>query len=192
MGHPWLPGKTNRIPWAGICLLLGSLCGLIAATLVLVLSNGDSITSWKYRPTVYLSIAYTITNTLLAAALAQGATIAWWRKASGTRTTLEDLHNWWAFNGNIKEILLAGRKINLIAIAALLVAVSPVNGPLFQRASTVRLQNVTLSGGTVHVPAVKTLTIGSGYLTGRNNEPGFLTPQFEPVARVSQINAQMM
>lgn len=111
-------------------------------------------------------------------------------EGNGTKTTLEDLHNWWAFPGNIKEILLAGRKINLIAIAALLVAVSPVNGPLFQRASTIRPHNVVLSGGTVHLPVVRTFTVGSGYLTGRNRAPGFLTPQFAPVAQVSQFNAK--
>lgn len=188
-GHPWLPGIFKRMPWIGLSLLLGSLLGLIAAALVLVYSNGNPISEWKYQPTVYLSVAYTITNALLAAALAQGATVSWWRKAIGSKTTLEDLHNYWAFSGNIKETLLAGRKTNLIAIAALLVAVTPANGPLLQRASTVRLYNTTLTGETVHIPALKTFSFsdGSGYLTGRQSNPGYLTPKFEPVARVSRL-----
>lgn len=185
VGYPWLPGKLKRIPWASVCLLVGSLSGLVAATLLLVLSDGSTTSSWTFRPAVYLSVSYTITNTLLTAALAQGATIAWWRKASGTRTTLEDLHNWWAFSGNIKDVLFAGRKTNLIAIAALLVAIAPVNGPLFQRATTVRLRDAALTGKMVNIPAVKTYTIGSGVLADRTSLSGFLTPDYEPVARVS-------
>lgn len=178
------------MPWIGFSLLLGSLFGIIAAVLVLVCSNGNPISEWKYQPTVYLSVAYTITNALLAAALAHDATISWWRKVIGPKTTLEDLHNYWAFSGNIKETLLAGRKTNLIAIAVLLVAVTPANSPLLQRASTVRLHNTTLTGETVHIPALKNFSSsdGSGYLTGRQSNPGYLAPKFEPVARVSRFH----
>ncbi|ORY09010.1 hypothetical protein BCR34DRAFT_616090 [Clohesyomyces aquaticus] len=184
--NPWRPGKLRRLPWAGLAFIIGSLCGLAAVILVLVFSNGDPITSWRYRPSVYLAIGYTITNALLAAALAQGATIAWWRRALGEKTTLGDLHNWWAFSGNLKEVLLAGRKTNLVAVAALLVTITPVNGPLFQRASTIRLQNLPSSGYSARLSVAPSIENGTGYLTGRSYTPAFLTPKFEPVVRAFQ------
>lgn len=185
VAQPWQPGKLRRFPWAGFGCLMGALCGLIAGIAILIISHGDPIASWKIQPTFFLSIAYTMTNVLLAAALAQGATIAWWKKAIGEHTTLLDLHNWWAFSTGIKDVLLAGRKTNLVAVAAFLVAIAPLNGPLFQRASTIRLQSANTSGSLIQISAVQTLVNGTGYITGRNYQPGFLTPLFMPVVRVS-------
>lgn len=42
---------------------------------ILAASNGKPIASWKYAPSLYLSVAYTIGNILLSAAFSQGLTV---------------------------------------------------------------------------------------------------------------------
>lgn len=73
--RPWQPGFLRRIPWAGLSSLVGALIGIGAAIAILITSNGVPIREWKYAPTVYLSVCYTISNILLNAALSQGVTV---------------------------------------------------------------------------------------------------------------------
>lgn len=47
----------------------------MAAIGILVASDGMLIQNWKYPPTVYLSVAYTISNILVAAAFSEAVTV---------------------------------------------------------------------------------------------------------------------
>jgi hypothetical protein len=117
-----------------------------------------------------------MTNVLLSAALVQGATIAWWKKSIEEHTTLLDLHNWWAFSAGIKDVLLAGKKDESPRRGGIVGCYSPLNGPLFQRASKIRFRSANISRSLIKSFAVRTILNGTGYITGRNHQPGFPTP----------------
>jgi hypothetical protein len=87
----WQPGVFRHLPWSALGCIVGALLGIVASIAILRASDGVPITSWRYAPTVYLSITYTITNILLGVALGNGVTISWWRKALGEKTELGDL-----------------------------------------------------------------------------------------------------
>lgn len=73
--NPWKPGVWRRIPWSGLSCVGGAVVAFLAAVAILVQSNGALISSWRYPPTVYISISYTMGNILLNAALPQGVTV---------------------------------------------------------------------------------------------------------------------
>lgn len=73
--NAWQPGFLRRIPWGGISCLFGVLCCIVVNIAILATSNGAPITSWKYPPSLYLSVAYTLGNILLSAAFSQGLTV---------------------------------------------------------------------------------------------------------------------
>jgi hypothetical protein len=106
---------------------------------VLVRSNGAPITQWSIQPTVYLSITSTITNIMIHYALTEGVTTAWWTRTLKENAKIVDLHQYWATGNSILPAAPSGRHFNLIALAAIFVAISPANGPLLQRASRVVL-----------------------------------------------------
>lgn len=84
--HSWRPGIFRRIPWSGISALFGAFCATMAAIGILVASDGMQIQNWKYPPTVYLSVAYTISNILVAAAFSEAVTVSQERDCTKTRT----------------------------------------------------------------------------------------------------------
>lgn len=73
--NAWQPGVFRRFPWAGLGCLFGVLCSIVVDTTILAVSNGKPISTWKYPPSLYLSVAYTIGNILLSAAFSQGLTV---------------------------------------------------------------------------------------------------------------------
>jgi hypothetical protein len=156
--HHWDPG-LKRLPWKGLGALLIALAGAVVAFIILAVSNGDPIDNWRFQPTVYLSIASTITNIALTYALMEGATIAWWNKALKDGTRIADLHDVWAFANSFLSAVMCGRRVSLMAVACILVALSPVNGPLLQRATTISPSTVE-STQMLHIPANKLMPIG--------------------------------
>jgi len=183
-GRPWRPGFFRRISWAGLLCLFGALLGVVASIAILRASDGTPISDWRYSPTVYLSISYTITNILLAVALGHGVTISWWRKALGADTELGDLHRYWNFGTSPAAALLSGRKFNFIALACLLVAITPANGPLLQRSSSVAVQ-VTSEPVTMQIAAAPVIQSPTGYLSGRSLAVSLISTQYAPVVQVS-------
>lgn len=137
-GLPWQPGFFRRAPWLGIIAFLGALGGILAAGVVLFTSNNKPIHEWSVQPTVYLAIASAATNILLHFALSQAVTVAWWRRALRKDTTVADLHRSWDYGQSLWAALTSGRHFSAIALASILVALIPVNGPLLQRATRVQ------------------------------------------------------
>ncbi|KAI9887435.1 MAG: hypothetical protein M1823_000772 [Watsoniomyces obsoletus] len=176
--QPWRPGVWTRIPWLGFLALIGVLLGISASIVVLVISNGDPITAWKVQPTVYLAIASTITNVLLHFALTEGVTIAWWTQAMKPGITVNDLHRRWDYGNSLWAATISGKHFNRVALASILVALAPINGPLLQRASTVttraRVAPVMLS-----LPIVRELPHGyTGMISGRARRTALLSAPF--------------
>jgi hypothetical protein len=126
----WTSGFWYHFPWIGIAALFTVIVAAAAMVLILALSNNQHIEGWSVQPTVYLAIASTVANIALHLALSQGVTIAWWVKAMKPESNVRDLHNIWSFGSSVQDALFAGRTFNLIALAGLVVAVVPINGPL--------------------------------------------------------------
>ena len=182
-GRPWQPGVLRRLPWTGLACIFGAILGIIASIAILKISDGVPITSWRYAPTVYLSISYTCTNILLGVALSHGVTISWWRKALGLKTELADLHRYWDFGTSPVAAAKGGRKFNFIAFACLLVAVTPANGPLLQRSSSVAVQSAS-SPVTLSIEAARTIQSPTGYLSGRGLAVSLISTKFAPAVQV--------
>jgi hypothetical protein len=162
--------------------LLISILGVAASVGILVASDGQPISKWKYQPTVYLSIASTITNIALHFAFTEGVTTAWWRKALKPNTQLGDLHRSWNFGNSIWGAVTGFRRFNLIALACILVAIAPINGPLLQRASTVVVANM-VSDAPLNLSVATFLNTTTGYLSGRGYAVSILSEKFIPIVQ---------
>lgn len=83
--------------------------------------------------------------------------------------------------------LLSGRHFNFIAFAAVFVAITPVNGPLLQRSSSV-------SESTLHdlvnltFPAAREIVKGTGYISGRSYDVPLFTDEYNPVVQAYYRN----
>jgi hypothetical protein len=131
-----------------------------------------------YRPTVYLSICYTIANIALNFALGQAITVAWWVKALHPGVTVKDLHHIWSYGTNLADILLAGRRFNLVALASLLVTIAPINGPLLQRASVLHEQT-KIEYKNISIPVAQYMLPGyTGWYFGRSLDATIITDDF--------------
>jgi hypothetical protein len=146
----WMTGLWRRFPHTGMLSILTAILASTCMIYIVSTSDGKPINNWKYQPTVYLSITYTIANLALQYALAQAITMAWWIKALKGDASVRDLHNIWAFGSSFVDILASPRSFNIVALAGLAVALVPMNGPLLQRSSVVtertrvELKNLTI------------------------------------------------
>ncbi|KAF7189152.1 hypothetical protein HII31_09574 [Pseudocercospora fuligena] len=185
--NPWQPGLFRRIPWAGISCLFAVFCCCIVEIAILVASNGAPISSWKYAPSLYLSVAYTISNILLSAAFSQGLTVHWWRKALTEGTQLGDLHRYWDHGTSAVAAAFAGRHFSYISFAAIFVALTPINGPLLQRASTTttdtRYYHSDADDVQLRLPVVKSIQDPTGHTSGRAYTVTMLDTKFAPVVQ---------
>src|SRR5271169_6281156 len=119
-GQAWHSGALVRFPWYGIGALFGSVLGIVASIAILIASDKKPISDWTFQPTVYLSIASTLTNITLYFAFTKGVTISWWRRAMKDETHLADLHRYWDYGSSLWAASTAGRRFNLVALACVL------------------------------------------------------------------------
>ncbi|KAL8665656.1 MAG: hypothetical protein Q9168_007658 [Polycauliona sp. 1 TL-2023] len=182
-GNPWKPGFFRRVPWLGLIAFLGALVGILAAAAILYTSNDKPVHDWSLQPTVYLAIASAATNILLHFALTQAANVAWWRRAIRKDSTIADLHRNWDYGQSLWASITSGRHFSAIALASILVALVPVNGPLLQRAS--RVQRGRFDQDTeVRVNIAAEIPGGyTGYLSDRGHSPALLTSRFVQVVQ---------
>ena len=76
----------------------------------------------------------------------------------------------------------------MIAIASILVAIGPINGPLLQRASLVAFGKIT-QPVQMEIRVAQSLPDGyTGYLSGRARLPALLTPEFTKVVSAANTN----
>ena len=110
-------------------------------------------------------------------------------------TKIADLHRYWSFGHSFWAALTAGKKFNLVALASVLVAVAPVNGPLLQQASYVHTRDVSQLSN-IEVTIAQSLPYGyTGYLNDQER-PASLTAAFAQTVQAfdsqSAINVNSM
>lgn len=133
----WRPG-LRHFPWiAGIAIFITVIC-IVSTVVVVTLSHGQQIQSWRYEPAVWLAAISSVANFALATALSQATSITWWRAALHG-TTLRSLHQIWRFGrGDYlvpRKMALEAYKIALVALV--ITATTIVNNPLLQRSTHV-------------------------------------------------------
>ena len=179
--NPWSPSFLGRAPYLGLGAMIGALLAMVAAAVILFVSDDQPTSRWKIQPTVYLAIASAAIAVFTTFALTEAATIAWWSRAMRENTTIADLQRTWEFGHSLWAALASGRYFNLVALASILVALVPINGPLLQRASLVR-QGHFDQNTEVSVKIAQALPDGyTGFLSSRGRQPTLLAPAFVQV-----------
>ncbi|KAF8850418.1 hypothetical protein BDZ45DRAFT_751793 [Acephala macrosclerotiorum] len=86
------------------------------------------------KPAVWLSVILSMNAILVHIAVTQGIAISWWYRASRKQATIEDLHNIWAVGSNRFYAVTSTKAFNYVALAAIFVAILPIDGILLQNA----------------------------------------------------------
>ncbi|KAL9125386.1 MAG: hypothetical protein Q9217_005400 [Psora testacea] len=187
--NPWRVSKFRRLPWLGFGALLGALLGVAAVIAILIESNGQPIAKWVLQPTVYLAIASAITNILMHFALSEGTNVAWWRRATQEDVKIADLHRHWNYGNSLWAAITSGRHLNMVAVACILVAIGPINGPLLQRASRVGFGTLRQTID-MEIKIAQRLPDGyTGYISGRGGMPALLTSEFNQIVNTANTQA---
>lgn len=137
----WRTGFWRRAPMSGVLALITAiLCG-IATIAVLRASDGLPINSWHIagytvQPTVLLSIFATLANALFRYAFTEGAKVSWWVQAQHG-ASIGALHRSWDHAQSALPITTAGRDVTFNAVASFFVLMLLIDGPFFQRASSI-------------------------------------------------------
>jgi hypothetical protein len=118
--HPasWKPSILRIGPLSGIVALAFAVFQICASYLILFISDGQPIHSWKWQPSVYLAILTAISNKALAFAVVQGAVVTFWLNAL-RGTTLARLHRDWACGLHVYKAISAGRHFSILALACI-------------------------------------------------------------------------
>ncbi|CAG7556486.1 unnamed protein product [Fusarium equiseti] len=182
---PWCAHFLRRLPWDGFLALVVGIGCAIAMIIIILKSNNDPVENWRVAPGVYLAIASVVANIVLRYTFNRGVEISWWVAAlrEDKTTTVADLHHIWSFGTSLGSALLAGRGFNLVALAAILLALMPANAPLVQRA-TRTVSRPTTRDITVPVVAAPFLNAtwgATGMITGRTHQVNYIAPSFAPV-----------
>ncbi|RYO80751.1 hypothetical protein DL766_010181 [Monosporascus sp. MC13-8B] len=132
----------SRAPVLGLSALLGALVCSLGTAAVLASSDGKEYESWpspdlSVQPSVVLSVLTASVNAMLLLALHEGATISWWIKMM-LGGSLNDCHRYWNYSNSVWAAVTSGRHFNKVALACLMAAIVVIDGPILQRASTVR------------------------------------------------------
>lgn len=189
-------------PIAGIIALCITIGSMFISLMILVISNGQTTSSWKIQPTVYLAIAAALANIALNFAYARAVPVAWWYRAS-QGTTIRALEEQWQSSSSVvRAASHARRKPSTIIAASICVPLMFIDGALLQRASSVRSAehiglltlNITLppelptgfsgviADGTF-VPGIGALYTTYSWLSGDTVTPSFPVPDSLPVSK---------
>ena len=138
--------RTNlrHTPWIAIILVLLVLACMGAATGIIVISNNQTVASWKIQPAVLLAVLSSILDHALSGVLYISVAITWW-KSTLRGTSLECLHYIWGYGTGSSLIpnIFAGIDANKVALVYAVVGIAKfVNNPLFQRSTQTVARNV--------------------------------------------------
>lgn len=179
----WKSGALRRLPWKGVGAIILSFGGIVGCIAILVISSDSVVQSWSFSPAVYLAIIVAVTNILIHFALTEGATIYWWCQSLKNKTSVGDLHRNWDHGNSFLSALFAGRRSTLLALATILVTITPINGPLLQRASSINIKSIS-GVASITLDIASELPFGwTGYVSGRGVMPSLLSPNFAPVVQ---------
>lgn len=181
LGKPWRTGYLRNVPWLGIGSLLLVLSSTIASAILLGVSNGDAISSWRVPPSVVLAILSAISTGCLSFSLASGLNVSWWHNML-EGAPLAETHRYWDHGNSIWAAMTAGRRFSLLSIAKLLVALAAIaEGPFIQQASTISTREVSR---TLSLQAALAANLPSGYtaeVTGEFRVPTTPSASFSEV-----------
>ncbi|KAK4579990.1 hypothetical protein LTR86_000192 [Recurvomyces mirabilis] len=174
----WQPGWKARFPILGFgALVIVVLCA-VADILVLHFSDQKSQTDWpkKIAPNVILSGLNSLSSICFSIAIGNGIAIAWWRRAL-KGSTIQDLHRSWSFSTSLKEVAVAGKYFNVIALAALTTKLTIIDNVLMQRATTTYVGTDKPVNMTIQGSANSSIPT-TGQTSGRSADPGLMTKAF--------------
>jgi hypothetical protein len=114
----WKPTLLRAGPISGILALGLGVLQIVASYLILALSDGQPISSWRYQPSVYLAVLAAISNKAIAFAAIQGVVITFWTSAI-KGTTFGQLHRNWSYGFHAYNAVFAGKRFNVLALACL-------------------------------------------------------------------------
>ena len=156
--------KFKNFPSIGFFALLGSLITVFLSLGILLGINGQAV--WPengifnvLQPASLLSLHMSMNAVLIEIALAEGLNISWWYQATKSNTTLRDLHDIWAIGHSYRKAVQIWRGLDWLTLAAIFVALSPINGVLLQAAITTPVSPVA-TNHTLTIPMVKQLDLG--------------------------------
>jgi hypothetical protein len=159
-GKLWRTGYLRNVPWLGVGSLLVVLSSTIASAILLVVSNGDAVTSWRVAPSVVLAILSAISTACLSFSLASGLNVSWWRKML-EGAPLDETHRYWDHGNSIWAAMTAGRRFSFLSIAKLLVTLAAIaEGPFIQQASTISTREISK---TLSLQAALAVDLPPGY-----------------------------
>ena len=170
-GKLWRTGCLRNVPWLGVGSLLLVLFSTLASAILLVISNGDPVSSWRVAPSVVLAILSAISTACLSVSLASGLNVSWWRNML-EGAPLDETHLYWNHGSSIWAALTAGRRFSFLSIAKLLVTLAAIaEGPFIQQASTISTREISKP---VSLQAALAANLPQGYtaeVTGEYREP---------------------
>ena len=190
-GIPWKPYSWRRTPWLALAACFGFAisAGLIA--LVLISSHDKEVTAYPlpqraFPVSVLLAILVALANLCLAVATSQGYAIAWWLKAlRGSK--IKELQFDLDVQHSIVAVFKGRRSFDKFMIAALVaLAVSIVDGPILQRASSTMAKTIGPVDVTVQLSVANSLlpSTYSGFtVIGSVAEDTMLLPGFQGVSK---------
>jgi hypothetical protein len=112
----WRPLILRAGPISGLFALIFAVLQVIVCYLILEISDGQPVATWRYQPSVYLAILTAISNKALAFAAVQGTVITFWLD-SLRGTTVAQLHRDWAYGLHVYKAIFCGRHPSLQALA---------------------------------------------------------------------------
>lgn len=182
---PWRPGFWSRAPVFGLLALVGAVICSVGTAVVLATSNGREQQTWPspdvwVQPSVALSVLTAATNALLIMAFQEGVTISWWIKML-QGGNLNDCHRYWFYANNVWAAVTSGRHFNKVALACMMVAIVVVDGPIMQRASTVKSVTADAPRNFSLAIAQDVMEYPSGWYTGRAKSVDTLSGNFTRV-----------
>ena len=142
-GKLWQTGFLRNVPWVGVGSLLLVLSSTSASAILLVVSDGDAVSSWRVAPSVVLAILSAISTACLGFSLASGLNVSWWRNML-EGAPLDETHRYWDHGSSVWAAMTAGRRFSFLSIAKLLVTLAAIaEGPFIQQASTIATRKVS-------------------------------------------------
>lgn len=159
--------------------------------IAILLFSDDKRADWKVQPAVLLAITVAATNVLIPYALSEGVAVTWWVRSMNKTTQVSDLHNIWYFGSSLRGCLLSGRSFSFIALTGILVALTPINAPLLQRASSVT-SAVSQTNVSLHISIAPEFPFGyTGTITGRAHAVALTTSNFSAIFRQEAIGVSI-
>jgi len=174
----WQTGFLRNVPWLGLGALLLVLCSIIASTAILVISNGDAVSTWRIAPSVILALLTSLSTACFGLALASGINVTWWRRML-QGGNLDDIHYYWEQGSSLWAAATAGRRSSLLSISKLFIAVAAIaEGPLLQRATTIAAREVSRPFSLQAALAVNLFPVTTAQLLEESTIPNYPTSNF--------------